>query len=564
MGTETGRYRPAGSRAFACARALQACAVALVAIAFGSVDFGGSAVALAQSPAAGVRPSPGEQGWLWPAKLRVSRAQVLRSERKLDVLAPITSRASGEVQVSFRAAGATSEYEVPITSGNAALDRARFKVSLPRSQASLGTGIVTIAYGGDEDTRAQEVRLRAADNPADLEVDRLSLQGDGLSASGRLSSRAEGVVRLRYSYIDASGEAQTFERNVEIDDDGGWQLSGQQVPDDLAQYGGYLSVLFTGFFERRIRGEMISYQLGPGMTRTFRACQDQQPTVIGTSDSDRLRGTEGDDVIMGLGGDDRISAGGGNDIVCGGEGNDRIEGGSGSDVLYGEAGADLLETGGGSSDRAYGGPDGDELIGRSGTGRLSGESGMDWCRNGKSATGCEARRDLTRVPGTTAQTGSGRLYRYQVFIEQGIAIDRTEVAGKIDEVLAGSQGWSRSGRVAFQRVSRDANTRVILATPDRVDALCAPLRTRGRVSCRRGNNVVVNLSRWRYAVGHWPGSVNTYRTMVINHEVGHRIGFGHSRCPKRGARAPVMQQQTYSLQGCRANWWPLAGEIQGL
>jgi uncharacterized delta-60 repeat protein len=212
------------------------------------------------------RPSPGEAGWRWSPKLRVSRAQVLRSERLLDVLAPITSRASGQVDVAFRAAGRTTSFTAPITDGPVTLDQVRFREAIPREQADLGTGIVTLSYPGDGDTRPTEVRLRAARNAADLEVERLSLQGDRLQANGTLTDRARGVVRLEFSYIDAQGLAQTWKANTEIQE-GEWSLDGQ-VPPDLATYGGYLSVLYTGNYDRRIRGEMTAYDLRPGLVRT--------------------------------------------------------------------------------------------------------------------------------------------------------------------------------------------------------------------------------------------------------------------------------------------------------
>ncbi|MBW3603061.1 MAG: hypothetical protein KY434_10240, partial [Actinobacteria bacterium] len=123
---------------------------------------------------------------------------------------------------------------------------------------------MTLNYPGDANTRPEEVRLRAASGRARLDVERISLSGDRLSANGSVTSRAAGVVRFRFSYLDAAGAPQVHIARATIQDDGDWALSDDQVPPQLAQCGGYLSILFTGFFERRIRGEMLAYELNPG------------------------------------------------------------------------------------------------------------------------------------------------------------------------------------------------------------------------------------------------------------------------------------------------------------
>jgi uncharacterized protein with LGFP repeats len=75
-----------------------------------------------------------------------------------------------------------------------------------------------------------------------------------------------------------------------------------------------------------------------------------------------------------------------------------------------------------------------------------------------------------------------------------------------------------------------------------------------------GRSVFINDDRWRTATSTWPHGLATYQRYVILHEVGHWLGMGHQNCPAAGRNAPVMQQQSISLQGCRSNMWPLIAE----
>lgn len=206
-------------------------------------------------------------GYLHPAKLRVSRARVLRRDRRLDVLAPITSRANGDVAVTFHANDRIDTFDGDVSQSDAKLNAIRVLEPITRGQAELGTGIVDINYLGDEDTRPQFVRLRAASQPAELDVEQISLIDDRLSAKGSVTDKAEGIVRFRYSYIEPDGSANVHEARAEIQDDGDFALEREEVPFQLAGCGGHLSIQFTGYFERRIGGELLAYDLNAGQTQ---------------------------------------------------------------------------------------------------------------------------------------------------------------------------------------------------------------------------------------------------------------------------------------------------------
>jgi Ca2+-binding RTX toxin-like protein len=77
-------------------------------------------------------------------------------------------------------------------------------------------------------------------------------------------------------------------------------------------------------------------------------CNIQEPTKVGTSGHDVLRGTNQRDLIKGRQGNDTIIGRGRRDILCGNEGNDSIYGGRGEDTLEGGNGNDNLYGGRGN------------------------------------------------------------------------------------------------------------------------------------------------------------------------------------------------------------------------
>lgn len=186
----------------------------------------------------------------------------MRARRELDVLAQISALASGQVDFELFAAGRRNRLTAPI---DAARRRIRLHGRIPAAQARLGTGILTMSYGGDDDTRPQSVRLRAARNPAGLRPARPSYAAGGrLRASGTISRRARGVVRVQLQY-EHEGETETVERSAAIAN-GSWTLDARLPADVRGAIAGragalHSYTLFTGYLPRRIRGEMRSYQV---------------------------------------------------------------------------------------------------------------------------------------------------------------------------------------------------------------------------------------------------------------------------------------------------------------
>jgi hypothetical protein len=166
---------------------------------------------------------------------------------------------------------------------------------------------------------------------------------------------------------------------------------------------------------------------------------------------------------------------------------------------------------------------------------------------------------FTVAAGEMTTIGKGQLMTYRVESEDGSGVAAANFAGEVDNTLSDPRSWTADGKWAFRRVSTGKVDFVVrLATPATVDKICgaAGLQTGGYVSCRTGESVMINLARWELAVPDYKGDVALYRRYVINHEVGHRLGHGHELCPGKGKMAPIMQQQTYGLNGCVANGWP--------
>lgn len=171
-----------------------------------------------------------------------------------------------------------------------------------------------------------------------------------------------------------------------------------------------------------------------------------------------------------------------------------------------------------------------------------------------------ASGDLEIVPGHSRapHPNADQVRTVRVEVEEGLPIDGEVFAQFVMNTLNDDRSWGHDGSLSFARTDDDADIRVVLASPDLVDQMCAPLRTVGEYSCGRYGHAALNAMRYAQATEEFlaGGSVTAYREYVVNHEVGHLLGHPHRACPGAGEVAPVMQQQTITLDGCTPNAWP--------
>lgn len=195
------------------------------------------------------------------------------------------------------------------------------------------------------------------------------------------------------------------------------------------------------------------------------------------------------------------------------------------------------------------------------------------------------------VPGTTEKVGEGsaKTFTYTVEIENGIdtaAFGGDEgFARMVTETLDNPKSWTHNPQFAFRRIDTVTDDdkpdfRVSLTSPMTVREGCG-YEIEIETSCYNPiygpdaePRVFLNLARWVRGAVPFQGDIGSYRQYLINHEVGHAIGYTtHEPCDKNGGLAPIMMQQTFSTSDndasrfdpgsvkpdnktCRFNPWP--------
>ncbi|MBZ6285696.1 DUF3152 domain-containing protein [Streptomyces olivaceus] len=169
------------------------------------------------------------------------------------------------------------------------------------------------------------------------------------------------------------------------------------------------------------------------------------------------------------------------------------------------------------------------------------------------------------IPGIAKAPGTGQKYTYRVDVEQGLGLDGELFADAVQKTLNDQRSWAHNGARTFERIhSGQPDFVITLASPGTTAEWCAKSgldTTEDNVSCDSAatERVMINAYRWAQGAKPYGDAILPYRQMLINHEVGHRLGHNHVTCDKDGELAPVMQQQTKFLDHdgihCRPNPW---------
>lgn len=178
---------------------------------------------------------------------------------------------------------------------------------------------------------------------------------------------------------------------------------------------------------------------------------------------------------------------------------------------------------------------------------------------------------LAKAEQTASESGNGIITYTYCVASRGEVGDLTEFANTVFFTLNDPRGWPRAGAVFQESEGADPNSdpnacsmTLTLASADQMTSFSTECSD--EYSCRVGNDVIINIDRWNNATEGWlnaGGTVSRYRTMVINHEVGHRLGHldNELTCSAVNQPAPLMQQQSMDLLGCTPNEWPLDEEL---
>jgi hypothetical protein len=189
----------------------------------------------------------------------------------------------------------------------------------------------------------------------------------------------------------------------------------------------------------------------------------------------------------------------------------------------------------------------------------------------------EGAKKWAVVPGTGAPTAGSNVVKYTIEVEEGVQVvgGAAGFGSDVDTILRDPRGWIGNGEHGFQRVdSGKPDLRISLTSQMTTREVCGwQIKFEGSCFDDETNRVTINVARWVRGAVSYQGALVEYKQYVVNHEVGHGIGYKHRPCQESGTLAPVMMQQSWGVSNdylaalgtdrvtadgkvCRPNAWP--------
>lgn len=143
--------------------------------------------------------------------------------------------------------------------------------------------------------------------------------------------------------------------------------------------------------------------------------------------------------------------------------------------------------------------------------------------------------------------------RYKISIDSDIKRNQKNFERDVHKILTNKKSWP----INFIIDNNHYDFEIILTPAKKVEYTC---HFKG-LSCADIYNKKIYINNYRWTKGAKPSelSLQDYRIYLINHEVGHILGLGHSK-PIKNRKVPVMNQHTLGIKPGKPYMWPLPQE----
>lgn len=147
--------------------------------------------------------------------------------------------------------------------------------------------------------------------------------------------------------------------------------------------------------------------------------------------------------------------------------------------------------------------------------------------------------------------------RYKVSVESIVKKSLKNFKKEVHNILSHPKSW----KVNFIQDDTNFDFELTLASARNIKTYC----NFSGLSCADPYNKKIWINNYRWTKGAKPSklSLKNYRIYLINHEVGHILGFLHAK-PIKNRKVPVMNQHTLGIKEGLPWMFPLPSEQKKL